>query len=299
MDIVIPFHPKDFGSIEGCLKSIKRYVKKYNNIYIISHKNHNFPDTKWINLDPFPFNGESVIKFHGKTSKNGWYLQQLIKLYSVLCIPNATSTIVVIDSDIIFCNEINLYNDDINIPNLNIQYDVVKGKAQWSPAYFQHMKKLHPSLRRMYKDITGICQVFPIKKQIILDLFKMVEDYHNNKYKFWELFLKFADGNITGASEFEILMNYILLYKKNDYNYVKWIFGLAKDDNKHNLLISDKNIDFFKNKNWKYIQFQSHMRGIRHRNYKKICIKCGDKINENHICDEKNTNLREQSTHPK
>lgn len=292
MDIVIPFHPKDFGTIEECLLSIKKYVKKYNNIYIVSHKDHNFAGTKWINLDNFPFNGDSVIKKHGKTKKNGWYLQQLIKLYAVLCIPNATSTIVVIDSDIIFCNDIYLYDDDVNLPNLNIQYDVIKGKAQCHQPYFHHMKKLHPSLKRMHTNITGINQVFPIKKNIILDLFKMVEDYHNNKYKFWELFLMLSDGNASDASEFEILMNYILAYKIKEYKFIKWIFGLGKI-NKKNVLITEENINFFKNKNWKYIQFQSHMRGIRHHNYKDICIKCGDKINENHICDEKNTNFRE------
>ncbi len=292
MDIVIPYHPKDGGTINECLDSIKLYVNKYRNIFIISNKNHNFKDTIWINLDNFPFDGNSVINFHGKTPKNGWYLQQLIKLYSVICIPNISNTICVIDSDIVFCNTINLYETDINKPNLNIQYDVIKGHAQWGPDYFIHMKKLHPELERIDPNITGINQVFSIKKSTIINLFKLVETYHNNNLKFWELFLHFAEGTKSGASEFEILINYILKFELNEYNLVKWVFGLAKID-KHNVLCSQNNILYFKNKEWKYIQFQSHMRGIRHHNYKNICIKCGLETKDNHICDETETNKRE------
>ena len=290
MDIVIPYHPKDGGTINYCLHSIKQYVKKYRYIYIISNKNHNFPDTIWINLEPFPFKGESIEKIHGKTKKNGWFLQQLIKLYSVVSIPNVSDTIFVIDSDIVFCNEIKLYDDDYNKPNLNIQYDVVKGRAQYHIPYFTHMKKLHPELVRMHKDITGINQVFPIKRKTIENLFNKVETLHNKS--FWELFLIFANGNESSASEFEILINYILKYEINEYNMVKWIFGLGKI-NKHNVLCNEENNQYFKKKNWKYIQYQSHMRGIRLHNYKKNCIKCGyDKCDGNN-CDESRTNYRE------
>ena len=35
------------------------------------------------------------------------------------------------------------------------------------------------------------------------------------------------------------------------------------------------------------------MRGIRHHNYKEVCVKCGDKGCAGDNCDEINTNNRE------
>lgn len=297
MDIVIPYHPKDSSTIKLCIESIHKYVKQYKNIYIVSHKNHNISTTIWKNLDCFPFKGEDIEKIYTKqNNKQGWYLQQLIKLYAVVCIPNITETIVIIDSDTVFCNDIYLYNDTINKPNLNILHDLTKGRPEYHKPYFNHMKQLHPSLKRMNNNISGMSHVFAFKKKIVLDLFKLVEDYDNTNKKFWEIFLLYSNtsNHDSAASEFEIMINFILLNYKQEYNNVKWKFGIAKI-NKQNVLPDEKNINYYKNKlQWNYIIFQSHMRGVREFNYKNICTICGIKNTESHICDELNTNYREK-----
>ena len=50
----------------------------------------------------FPFSLDTVAKIHGKRDRNGWYLQQLLKLYAGKIIPNILDKYLVIDSDTFF-----------------------------------------------------------------------------------------------------------------------------------------------------------------------------------------------------
>ena len=71
-------------------------------------------------------------------------------------------------------------------------------------------------------------------------LFEMIEQYHNNGKKFYEIFLdcvqKKYRGKGSGASEYEIYFNYLLKYHKEDIiiRALKW-----KDLNHYN-----KNYDY-------------------------------------------------------
>ena len=87
-------------------------------------------------------------------------------------------------------------------------------------------------------------------------------------------------------------MNRDTIYR-NEYNFVQWKFGLAKI-NSHNVLPTPIFISHYKSLNWNFITFQSHMRGIRQHNYKELCLICGLEDKNEHICDVKNTNLRER-----
>jgi hypothetical protein len=55
----------------------------------------------------------------------------------------------------------------------------------------------------------------------------MVENYHSNEKPFWELMLDMVDNNHymgSGYSEYEIYMNYMYLYHKDDIviRRLKW-----------------------------------------------------------------------------
>ena len=54
---------------------------------------------------------ETVAKYHGKLTRNGWYLQQLLKLYAGLTIPNILENYLVVDSDVFFLKPIHFYED--------------------------------------------------------------------------------------------------------------------------------------------------------------------------------------------
>ncbi len=88
------------------------------------------------------------------------------------------------------------------------------------------MKKMHPSLKRVNKEYSGITHHMLFQKEKLNQLFKLVEEHHGSEKQFWEIFLE----NITvydesGASEYEIYFNYLQLYHENDFKIRKlsWI----------------------------------------------------------------------------
>ena len=102
-DIVIPVGPKDIDIINNQIKYTKKNIIDYRNIYLISCDDTlNIDGCITINEDIFPFNIETVVKFHGKNQKNKWYFQQLLKLYASYVIPGIMNTYLVIDSDTFF-----------------------------------------------------------------------------------------------------------------------------------------------------------------------------------------------------
>lgn len=75
----------------------------YRNIYLISYDPTILIDgCITINENIFPFSLDTVCKFHGKINRNGWYIQQLFKLYALTTIPDILDTCLVIDSDTFF-----------------------------------------------------------------------------------------------------------------------------------------------------------------------------------------------------
>ena len=61
----------------------------------------------------------------------------------------------------------------------------------------------------------------PMKRDIVVSLFEMIETYH--KDTFWKVFLQCVSPETypnSGASEYELLFNYTLQYKPKDYAIV-------------------------------------------------------------------------------
>jgi hypothetical protein len=222
-DIVIPVGPKDIDLLKLQLQYTMKNILNYRNIYIVL-------DTKIINMTDlnlcpseekdteenifyidesiFPFNLKSISLYHKKYNKdrNGWYLQQLIKLYSGIVIPGILERYLVIDTDTFFLKPTQFISD-----NDKLLYSY--GKEYHMP-YFIHMKKICNEFEKIYKDKSGICHHMIFDSLYIKELFEKVEKIH--KKDFWILFLLFSDmSHPSSASEYEIYFNYVFKYHKD------------------------------------------------------------------------------------
>ena len=161
-DIVIPLGSNDIPVINIQLEYTIKNVIGYRHIYIVTNtdlmknqmlidcvKKHIFNKIKIIPVkeDLYPFNIDTVAQYHGKSNRNGWYLQQLLKLYSGYVIPGILKKYLVIDSDTFFLKPISFIDNKLCKYNYGSQYH---------KPYFLHMKKLHPSLNRIISNMSGI-----------------------------------------------------------------------------------------------------------------------------------------------
>ena len=107
-DIVISHGPGDDNILPYTISQIRKFVKgEFRNIYIITHdaeldifEEEVFVGCKVIDEKTFPFLIQDIDKFIQTPKRNGWYLQQLIKLYASLVIEDMLDDYVVIDADI-------------------------------------------------------------------------------------------------------------------------------------------------------------------------------------------------------
>jgi hypothetical protein len=144
-----------------------------------------------------------IRKVHAESTheRNGWYIQQLLKLYAPFVIPDLMDTFLVVDSDTFFLKPTTF---------------IVNGKCAYNPSreynvpYFVHMAKMHPTLTRQYQQMSGVSHHMIFEKEHIQGLMDLVQSYHNNR-PFWRLFLEFGT-DYAGASEYEMYFNYMLKY---------------------------------------------------------------------------------------
>ena len=98
------------------------------------------------------------------------------------------------------------------------------------------MEQLLPELKRVSK--SGITHHMIFQREIMLDLFNKVEEYHGEE--FWKVFLTLVDiEQKSGASEYEIYFNFIQTYYPNKIKVrkLKWKNTKNKDLNQdlHNI----------------------------------------------------------------
>jgi len=209
-DIVIPLGPNDHDLIIKQIEHTKKYINGYRNIYIVPYDSSiNIDGCITISEDSFPFSKNNVNDYIGVEKRNGWYLQQLLKLYAGFVIPNILERYLVIDSDTYFFKE-------TEFVNYNKKCFYSPGTEYWRP-YFEHMKKLHPSFERVKNELSGISHHMIFEKKYIKELFDMVQIYH--KKGFWIVFLENVSNDYkhhSGASEYELYFNFLLKYHPNE-----------------------------------------------------------------------------------
>ena len=208
-DIVIPVGPHDKSTVEHQIKYTKKNIIGYRNIYLVcSDSTINIDGCITIDENIFPFNMDTVIKHHGKQynrygeSQNGWYLQQLLKLYSGKVIPDIMDKYLVIDADTFFLKPTTFIENNKCLYNYGTEYHA---------PYFQHMKKLDKDFTKVNRNISGICHHMMFETKYIDELISRIEKNHNEL--FYNIFLKLVtEKRASGASEYELYFNYMLKF---------------------------------------------------------------------------------------
>ena len=102
-DVVVPVGPNDVNLVKMQTAFIKLNVIGYRNIYLVCYDpNVTCDGCIIIDENSFPFTMKDVIAIQGKTERNGWYFQQLLKLFAWKAIPDILDTYLVIDADTFF-----------------------------------------------------------------------------------------------------------------------------------------------------------------------------------------------------
>ena len=217
-DIVIPIGPNDIDIIKNQIEYTKKNIIGYRNIFLICYnKTLNIDNCITIPEEIFPFSIETISEIHGKNHRNGWYLQQLIKLYAGLVIPNILEKYLVIDSDTFFLKPTTFIENNKCLYNYGSEY--------WKP-YFKHMELLDISLTRQIEEKSGICHHMLFETKYIKEIINKIETKHNDE--FYKVFLKNVSSDMilsSGASEYEIYFNYMLANHKDkiEIRTLKWI----------------------------------------------------------------------------
>lgn len=200
-DVVVPVGPNDTTVIVNQLEYTKKNIIGYRNIYLIAYDPTlsvegciTIPETI------FPFSKETVETIHGKMERNGWYLQQLLKLYAGLVIPDILERYLVIDSDTFFLKPTTFVKDGKCLYNYGSEYH---------RPYFEHMKHLDPRLSKQIAGKSGICHHMIFETKYVKEFMDIVEE--NHKDAFYKIFLSTVTDRLhSGASEYEIYFNYMI-----------------------------------------------------------------------------------------
>jgi len=206
-DIVIPVGPNDAGIILKQLEYTKQNVIGYRNIYLVSYDDNLHVDgCITIPEKIFPFSLQTVADFHGKQGRNGWYLQQLLKLYAGFVIPDIVDKYLVIDSDTFFIKPTIFYQSGKALYNYSNEYH---------KPYFTHMSKLSNTFTKVYNSLSGICNHMIFETKYVKEIIDIVELTHHDK--FYNVFIKNAtEIHGSGASEYEIYFNYMLKHHNDE-----------------------------------------------------------------------------------
>ena len=217
-DIVVPVGPDDAAVIQKQLMFNMKNVIGYRNVYLICYNRHDVADKIdltyvdenrifFVDENIFPFSKQDVENVHGRYKRNGWYLQQLLKLYCSFVVPGMLNRYLVIDADTFFIRPTR-FIDDENRCLYNYSHE------NYTP-YYHHMKRMSQLFDKVYVH-SGICHHMMFEKKYIQEIFNCVEP--SGFDAFWQRFLYEVDGDLrgdepwpkSGASEYELYINYIM-----------------------------------------------------------------------------------------
>lgn len=218
-DIVIVHGPNDDEILPHCVEHIKKNVKGYRNIYIISFdassdvfEEEILKDCKVYDESIFPFSKADVNAINKTPQRDGWYLQQILKLHASLVIEEMLDDYVMVDSDVLFLKPIEFKSGNKYLYNMSIENHI---------HYFDHMKRLHPTFEKISK-FSGIAHHMIFNRDIIKEIINLVETYQSSltgeSKPFWKIFLEHVlpeQRQYSGASEYEIYFNYMLKNHKD------------------------------------------------------------------------------------
>jgi len=229
-DMVIPVGPSDQGNLKTNIENIRKYVKTFRRIYLIPfcttyiiHEvatNHGctIVEESEFSKKISGMTKQAIADYFANTyphqgkkkNRNGWYFQQLLKLYAGIVIPDILDTYLVIDADVRILKPVSFFSETKPL------YET--GTENHRP-YFEHMQRMHPLFRKMQDpEISGICHHMMFETKYVKDMMQMVEDYHNQP--FWKIFIESVEEHKnhpteyeeSGASEYEMYFHFMLQF---------------------------------------------------------------------------------------
>lgn len=205
-DVVVPVGPDDVDFIRRHVQYIRENVLGFRNIYLISYDDTiQVPGCITISESIFPFSKKDcafppVYIGNKLCNRNGWYLQQLLKLYSTFVIPGILENILIIDADTVFLQPTHFFENDTFYYGYSSENHV---------PYFKHAAKLHPSFTKTDAEKSGIVHYMVFQRKYLKKIMDMVEKRHDKP--FWRVFLDEVDiMEGSGASEYELYFHYML-----------------------------------------------------------------------------------------
>jgi hypothetical protein len=229
IDVVIPTCLKDIDTLHLVIKGVKKNVANVRNIYIVCNSIYKDKIKEGIFIDEegYPFkideikgivNNMMILNPHGR--QEGWWLQQLLKLYSFQVIKNISSNILIVDSETIF------YNKYIPIKN-NKSYYAVSNEVYKD--FRVHMKHLLNDINFFSNRISGICHQMLFQTHVLQNLIDRVEKYHldvrGSYMPFWKIMLIISEVYKIYYSEYDIYFNFMLSFHRNTTkitNSISW-----------------------------------------------------------------------------
>lgn len=213
-DIVIAVGPKDIDIYEKTVAFAKKNAIGHGTIYLITRFDIPAPDgCIVIPESSFPFGLDDVAAIHGKIDRNGWYLQQLLKLYAGRVIQGIRELYLVLDCDTMLLRPIQ-FTTASGVP-------LYANGWEFHPPYFTHMVALHSSLTKVYHDRSGICHHMMFQKSVLEELIALIGE------PFWKRFLTTVSPDQyhgSGASEYELYFNYLCKVhpEKMQFRHLCW-----------------------------------------------------------------------------
>ena len=209
-DIVLPLGPKDVDIFLKQIDYTKRNCIGHRNIYVVGASwveamVKSVPTIIFIKEEVFPFKLDLLHTYAGssESTRNGWYFQQLVKLYAGSILPGILDHWLVVDIDTFFLKPVEFIENNICLYATGIEHH---------HPYFTHMASLIPGLTRV-NPVSGICHHMIFEQKWVKEIMDTTEQRWN--LPFWQAFLSVIHPHEypnSGASEYELYFNYMLMY---------------------------------------------------------------------------------------
>ena len=207
IDVVIPAHQKDLLTLEHAIEGIKRNVSNVRRIIVVSKEKYT-NKAEWFDEALYPFSYSEISDLVGGQNV-GWNLQQLLKLYSSLVIPDISENVLIVDADTVFYRQVKFFEDDL--PLYNLAKDKNLHKDKFHAQTLSHIKEIMPeiaeNLPQKYDYISGICHHMLFQRNIIKDLMQRIEKRYGDD--FYKVFLK-KGKTAFGVAEYNLYFYFLV-----------------------------------------------------------------------------------------
>jgi hypothetical protein len=212
-DAVIPFHSKDSDIIPYCVFGLRKNMKGLRNIYIVSAEEpEDLDDVVWVPESRFPFTKADVAAIIKSTNRReGWYLQQLLKLYVFRVIEGIHDHVLIFDADCVPCRPIEFFKAGKIL--LDWTTEII-----YEP-YFAHATRVLRGFHRVNPTISGIRDHMLFRRDILEGMLHKIEIYNDCK-EAWKVLLEAVEPgeyDKSGMSEYEMYYNYALTWWAEDH----------------------------------------------------------------------------------